>query len=285
MKKHLFALFCVFAVVMVFAVTASSMQFSMVAGAEESSSATTKKQSANEVPVVEPVDPKPTDPPTQPPMPTKKEPATDPTKATDPTNTTDPAKPTDKPNTSEKNDPSEPASEKPTPGTTKKPTTTKNNNRKTTTTRRYIATTAAPRVTAPRMTVPQVQNTQIEGTTLSPLDAYFERISGMTNANTTAAAEELVVSEMEEENGHNLSTTAIVAICLGGIALVTVGLTAVLAIRNKHSGAPAQEADSEILEDYPVDTDYASSESEQPTKVDQNDTFTVVSLDDKDYKD
>ena len=45
MKKRIFSLFCVLAVVLVFALTAQTVSLSWNVGAEESSSVTTKKQS------------------------------------------------------------------------------------------------------------------------------------------------------------------------------------------------------------------------------------------------
>ena len=160
-------------------------------------------------------------------------------------------------------------------------TTTKKNNK--TTTAKY--TTTKPYV--PHMTIPQVDNTTIEGTTLNPLDAYFERISGDSNTFTTYAPEETTEAEPEPEEHKQLSTIAIVAICLGGIALVVVALTAGFAIRNKHAADDEDDAPDYETEAYGADAYEAPQEPVQNTRpqVDESDSFTVVSLDDKDYKD
>ncbi len=291
MKKRVFSLLCVLAVVLVFALTAQTAPLSWSVGAEES---TSTKKSSQEEPYVEPSTSATSA--TQPPMPTtssttKKEEEDSSTKPTESsTNPTDPTskpteKPTENPVTSEKEHPSgsEPASEK---DSTKAPSssTTKKDG-KTTTTKRSAYTTTKRYV--PHMTVPQVDNTTVEGTTLNPLDAYFERISGDSNTFAAITEEQTQPQEPEEEH-KQLSTIAIVAICLGGIALVTVLLTAGFAIRNKHAD-DAETAAADYENDAYGANEYEAPEAKQQQttrpKVDESDSFTVVSLDDKDYKD
>ena len=136
------------------------------------------------------------------------------------------------------------------------------------------------------MTVPQVDNTTVEGTTLNPLDAYFERISGDSNMFTTVEAETVTEPEELPAEHKQLSTIAIVAICLGAIALVTVALTAGFAVRNRRA-ADAQDAAPDYETDAYGEAQYEAPQQPQNVRaqVDESDTFTVVSLDDKDYKD
>ncbi len=296
MNRRVFSVLCILAVALVFVMTAQTFSLSWSTFAEDSvppTSSTTKKGS-EEQPYVPPTQPttesttKPTttEPTTQP---TTKPTTTEPTtKLTEkpPVSETDPTtKPTDKPPVSEtdptsNNDPSEKETTKKNPtSTTKKPGKT--------TTAKY--TTTKPYV--PHMTIPKVDNTTVEGTTLNPLDAYFERISGDSNTFTTFAPEETTIPETdaEEPQEHKqLSTIAIVAICLGGIALVTVALTAGFAVRNKHAAAEDEDAAPDYeTEAYGGDAYEAPAEAPQSARpqVDESDTFTVVSLDDKDYKD
>lgn len=288
MNKRIFSLLCVLAVVLVFALTAQTVSLSWSAGAEDSSAASsTTKKGSDEEPYEPPTQPttesttKPTEPSTKPTEPSTKptEPSTKPTEtSTDPT-----TKPTEKPPVSETEPTSANTSEtNPTKeSSTGTKTTTKKNDK--TTTKKY--TTTKPYV--PHMTIPQVDNTTVEGTTLNPLDAYFERISGDSNTFTTAVPEETTEAEPEPAEHKQLSTIAIVAICLGGIALVVVALTAGFSIRNKHAAAAEDDAPDYETDAYGTDEYEAPQQTPQNTRaqVDESDSFTVVSLDDQDYKD
>ncbi len=183
---------------------------------------------------------------------------------------------TSKKNEEEKSDvPSENNSENPSenePGTddpsSTKPSTTK---KKSTTKRRTT--------TVPKMTIPVVDNTQVEGTTLSPLDAYFERISGNSEEDTYMFAELTTDEEEEAEEEKNLSMGAIIAICIGGIALVTCALTGLFVLRNKK----AAEEDSD---EYEYDDEYEEAEeaSEPSANVDNTGSYKVVDYNSDDYK-
>ena len=292
MNKRIFSIFCILAVVLVFALTAQTVSLSFDVGAEDTVSST--KKPAQEEPYVEPSTSATTT--TQPPMPTTasttkpEETTTKPTESsTNPTNPTNPTtKPTESTPVSETSPSSTHSSSEKESETGDHTTTTKKGGKTTTTTKKFVYTTA--KRTAPHMTIPQVDNTTVEGTTLSPLDAYFERISGDSNTFTTEAYfEQTQPTEPEEmEEPKQLSTIAIVAICLGGIALVTVALTAGFAIRNKRADDTEDEAADYEQDAYGTD-EYVETKPEPKQQarpqVDESDSFTVVSLDDKDYKD
>lgn len=165
-------------------------------------------------------------------------------------------------------------------------TTKKTNSNKTTTTKRYNSSkTTVPAATVTKMTVPHVDNTEIDGTVLDPLDAYFERLSGDTGVVAEVESASETTQAQEQEDGAGLSTAAIIAICLGGIAVLTCAITGVLAVRNKkQGGAGTVEYDDEYdayEEEEPEDTESFSAD----VNVDQTSGFTVVSLNDTDYKD
>lgn len=287
MNKRVFSLICVLAVALVFALTAQTASLSWNVVAEDGVTNSTSKKGSEEDVYVPPTTQPTTESTTQPTTesttkPTTTEPTTKPTEKPPVSETEPTTKPTDVPPASETDptsntDPSEKDTTKPDNSTTTKkngkPTTTKN-----TTTRPYV----------PHMTIPQVDNTTVEGTTLNPLDAYFERISGDSNAFTTAEPEETTILEEEQPEEHKqLSTIAIVAICLGGIALVVVALTAGFSIRNKHAADAEDDAPDYETDAYGAVEYDAPQEPDQNTRpqVDESDSFTVVSLDDRDYKD
>ena len=290
MNKRFFSFICVLAVALVFALTAQTAMLSWSAGAEDNTQptvSTSKKGSDEDVytpPTTQPTTESTTQPTTESTTkPTTTEPTTKPTEKPPVSETEPTTKPTEHPPVSENesttnNDPSEKETTK-----SNKPTTTKKNGKPTTT--KY--TTTRPYV--PHMTIPQIDNTTVEGTTLNPLDAYFERISGDSNTFTTEALEETTIPEPEQPEEHKqLSTIAIVAICLGGIALVTVVLTAGFAIRNKRADDTEDAAPDYETDAYGT-SDYTAPQNSEPQntrpQVEEGDTFTVVSLDDKDYKD
>ena len=296
MKKRIFSFLCIFAVIAVFALTAHTSSLSWKAGAEGDdnspitaapTSSTTHQAKEDDKPPAPPKTEK-VDPPTQ--QPPKTEKVDPPTQEPPKTEKVDP--PTQESPKTEKVDPpkTEPGSESDTTkgnndsSTTKKDNnkTTSPNKRNTTTTKRYV----------PRMTIPQVANTTVEGTTLEPLSAYFERISGDSNTFTTITFEETQTMEVEEieEEESPVSTIAIVAICLGGIALVTVVLTAGFAIRNKRANdaedaAPDYEQNAYGTDEYDAPDEPEQTQPAERPQVDESDSFTVVSLDDKDYID
>ena len=192
---------------------------------------------------------------------------------------------------SEKSSEKEASSKDSSNSTTKSGGGNKSTTKNTKYTTRYYA--PAPATTVRKMTVPHVDNTEISGSTLSPMDAYFERISGDTSTEPfTIYVEETELATTETEK-RNLSTTAIVAICLVAIGVVVCLLTLLFALRNKRSaGDRVVEYDDEY-EDVDVGASsaqgnsYNSGEADlnSATQVDQSSQFTVVSLDDKDYKD
>ena len=98
------------------------------------------------------------------------------------------------------------------------------------------------------------------------------------------------IQQQNEQGGQlQLPTIAIVAICLGGIALVTVLLTAIFAIRNRRSGDEEEESAPDYEEDA-YDTNVYVQQTPTQTQppraqVDESESFTVVSLDDNDYTD
>lgn len=291
MKKRIFSLLCVLAVALVFVLTAQVASLPMRVVAEDETSSTKKQYHEEQYNTEAPT----TQPSTQPS--TTKEDVTT-TKAPEPTSeqkTTDPrfTLPTLIPPKTEKEEPPQtetPSEKETTTGstdtTTQKKDDNKKNDKKTTTTFRYVPTTT--RATVPHITIPKIDNTTMEGTTLSPLDAYFERISGDSNTFSTVFEEQTEVPEQDERQPMQLNTISIVAICLGGIALVTVALTAGFAIRNKRAND-----DEEIAADYEQnaygedDYDETAEPDAQANRpqVDESESFTVVSLDDKDYTD
>ena len=133
-----------------------------------------------------------------------------------------------------------------------------------------------------------MDNTEIEGTVLDPLDAYFERLTGDTGL---AAGDSETVSETTQleaqEDGFKLGTVAIIAICLGGIAVLTCVITGILAVRNKKQSGAAQVEYDDEYEDY--DAAYSqgteNAAPEEDISVNESSDFTVVSLDDTQYKD
>ena len=208
---------------------------------------------------------------------------------------------TENPGTSEKENPavSEKSSEKESSATTanNSTSTTKNSGGNKTTTRNSRGTTkyvpVAPATTVKKMSVPHVDNTEISGSTLSPMDAYFERISGDTTTEPFSLYAEETELATTESSGRNLSTAAIVAICLVAIAAVVCLLTLLFAIRNKRANSVDDrpvEYDDEYEDTY-ADSDDASGDAyygntdSAASTVDESSQFTVVSLDDKDYKD
>lgn len=214
--------------------------------------------------------------------------------------------PADKPSVSEKENPpaSEPHSETAATGSTSgtnpgTSTTTKKSggSNKTTTRKNSYYTTrytpAAPVATVPKMTVPHVDNTEISGSTLSPMDAYFERISGDTSTEPFSIVAEETELANSEQSGRNLSTTAIVAICLVAIGVLVCALTLFFALRNKRANADGNRAveyddeydDTAISDAEDNDIYNGDSYTGPTTRVDETSQFTVVSLDDKDYKD
>jgi hypothetical protein len=304
MKKRLFSFLCVFAVILVFALTAQTATLSWRAFAEDpaetpSSSSTTKKSSEPEPyedPTTASTSATTTTTTTKPPeSSTSSTTAADSTTSKPPessTGTTDPtASTTDKPPVSETaSSPatSEHGTETDSTKDSSATSTTKGNknkNNKNKTTRAYV-----PATTRYHISIPVVANTTVEGTTLDPMSAYFERISGDSDLYTTAFEEITQTTEPEEmEQKMQIPTIAIVAICLGGIALVTVGLTAAFAIRNKRSDGGEDIAPDYEQNAYGFTDEYTAPEREQPQtqrpQVDESDSFTVVSLDDKDYTD
>ncbi|MDD6061624.1 MAG: hypothetical protein PUB99_03310 [Oscillospiraceae bacterium] len=161
--------------------------------------------------------------------------------------------------------------------TTKKTTTTTKKN--------IYNKTTVPAATVPKMTVPHVDNTEIEGTVLDPLDAYFERLSGDTGIMTDAQTVSETTQPEQQEDGAGLSTAAILAICLGGIAVLTCAITGVLAVRNKKQGGSGHVEYDDEYEDYEAEAPEDPESFAADANVDQTDGFTVVSLDDTDYKD
>ena len=224
---------------------------------------------------------KPTEPSSKPTEPSSKptEPSSDPTNPTNPTSPTDPTNPT---NPTSQTDPTDPTN--PTSSTNKSDssTTTKKQSSGKTTTRKYtpVQTTKS---NYTKMVVPQVENTTQEGGSeaLDPLDAYFERISG----NPTEAADVTeATTEAQQESETKLSTAAIVAICLIAIALVVVVLTVIFAVRNKRAEAQDGEAPDYDV-GYDADDDIYADPAPKANDTPSDDVFTVVSLDDKSYKD
>ena len=311
MKRHFLSLLCLLSVILVFCMTAGFSHLAMKAVAEDQNTpvATDSPKSYQEEPIEDdpkPTDPKPTDPPVTDLKPTEAK-TTDPkptdAKTTDP-QTTD-AKTTDpKATDPQTTDPqtTDPKATEPATTSANEPGTEKDNTTKGTTkstsgknkTSTYKNAWNTTRSTKVYMTVPQVENTTVAGSTLSPMDAYFERISGMTYAEPTEVTEQtMVIEEMPEDDNTQLSTPAIVAICLGGIALVTLGLTGAFVIRNKRAGSNDDGIDPDPFnpdyEDPYVHPDPTGSDSgaaqNTPSQVDESGTFTVVSLDDKDYID
>lgn len=312
MKKRFFSLFCIFGLVLVFGLTAHYSKLVIVSGVDESSSTT--KSTAVEVPV-EPSSSTSASS-TNPPMPTKEststqtesssEPKTSDPASTSQTNPTDPSQtdPTEHPGTTNHEEPGTSETSTSQSGTTKPSTTKKSGGDNRTTTKRNSGTTAA-YTTVPRMTVPVVENTTVAGTTMNPMDAYYERISGMTFANEVESTDQTHTASTEDGNNSgffsNLSTPAIIAIVVGGIALLTIALTMIFVLRNKRAAEDDDAADNGgypvpqtqdlpdpymqqavnndpfVQDGYPTDT--------VPGQVQETGTFTVVSLDDKDYID
>ncbi|MBQ7542694.1 MAG: hypothetical protein IJT44_10445 [Clostridia bacterium] len=297
MKKHIFSFICILCVVLAFCMTANFVRCSFVASAEDTSETT--KKASQEQPYTEP---ETTTTTTQPPMPTKPTTAApDPTEPPETQKTTESTtgdgpkwpfttKKNDEPDPTEKPDNTETTPDKPADNTTK---TTSGGSERTTerTTSNYTPYTQRTTSYVPRMTVPKVDNTQIDGTTVDPMQAYIERISGMTNTYPSEYFETSEGAAPEPGTKINLSTPAIVAICVGGIALVTVGLTAAFAIRNKRAGGTQDTEDDPYAspydegDDYPIDDPDDGQQDDQTDNVVESNSFTVVSLDDKDYKD
>ena len=156
-------------------------------------------------------------------------------------------------------------------GSTTKTSTTK----KKTTTKKYKTTTV------PKITIPVVDNTQIEGTTLSPLDAYFERISDVSDEPSYFFDETTEPTE-DTETQRNLSMGAIIAICIGGIALVTCALTGLFVLRNKKA---AEDDEVEYDDEYEDSLDEETSVADiSSTNVDNTGSFKIVNFDSDDYK-
>ena len=293
MKKRKLSFLAILIVILSFCMTVSITNVSLIVGAEgEASSTSSTTKYAPEQPYSSTTK--------------KEEPITSTTTTTKATTTTTTTKPdkttsiidiiggltsttttttttTTKPNVSEQ--PENP-SEHENPSATSDPgkTTTKPHPNKTTTIRK---TTTKPATTVPKITIPQVDNTEIEGTVLDPLDAYFERLTGDTGL---AAGDSETVSETTQpeaqEDGFKLGTVAIIAICLGGIAVLTCVITGILAVRNKKQSGAAQVEYDDEYEDY--DAAYsqgAENAAPEDISVNESSDFTVVSLDDTQYKD
>ena len=175
---------------------------------------------------------------------------------------------TDAPSENNSENPSEQESNSQDSSTTKPSTTKKKTTKKHTT-------------TVPKMTIPVVENTQVEGTTLSPLDAYFERISGNTEGDTYFFSEPETDEILEEEEDKNLSMGAIIAICIGGIALVTCALTGLFVLRNKK--ASEEDADEYEYDDEYEEADEVPAEESTPD-VSNTGSYKVVDYNSDDYK-
>lgn len=196
-----------------------------------------------------------------------------------------------KPEDPEKSEPAgttghDPSSTSSTKANNSTPSTTKKTNGNKATTKRSNYVPANTTAGYTRMVEPVVENTEPEGTVMDPMQAYIERINNMT---TELPTETTVTEAQEEAPARSLSTAAIVAICLIAVALVVVALTAAFAIRNKRAAEEDGDAD---LSDSGMPADpYDESDdiyAETPpasgaTKVDDG-PFTVVSLDDRNYK-